>query len=121
MAIESAGEFNFNVITSTWSRDSNGVSAAINLEGDATGYGNVTGTLTFTGTPGTNSGTVTWLGADSAAEMTFSSGHGVFNQTDAGKWRVRSFTVDSNGVVLIGDGVLDSEARTFSGSLSSFT
>lgn len=121
MAIELAGEFTFNLVTTTWELENGAVSAKINIEGDVPGYGAVNGTLTMTGTPGTNTGTVSFVGAASGEEMTFGMGNGVFNQVEAGQWRIRSLTSDSSGAVNVSDAILNGEERTYKGSLFTFT
>jgi hypothetical protein len=127
VAIETAsGEFKYSVTSSTFERQAGGgAKVIVNLEGTASGYGKVQGTLTFNpATPGANSGTGGYTGAAflDSGEVIGAQGEGYWQQV-AGKqqWRVRGINQTSSGDVLLSDGTLDLASRTFYGTLAAWT
>lgn len=127
MAIgEVSGEFNHSITSSTFERQpSGGVRVLINLEGTATGYGQVTGTLTLVSpAPGATAGPVSYTGAAflESGEVIGASGEGCWQQLDGErKWRVRRILMASNGAVLLSDGTLDLATRSFGGTIAAWT
>ena len=96
----------------------------INLEGTATNFGTVIGTLTFLAdAPGAKTGRNTWLGAGylENGEILQGSGEGFYTEVGKHKWRVRSILRISNGSVLLADGEVSLEGRTYKGTLHDWT
>jgi len=93
---------------------------SMNVEGTATGYGIVLGTLTFDpDAPGVQQGKVAWAGTGylENGEMVGGTGSGVFEQTSKHRWRVRVIMRISDGTLLLSDGELVLEGRTYRGSM----
>jgi hypothetical protein len=96
----------------------------VNLEGTATGFGTVIGTLTFLAdAPGAKSGRTTWLGAGylDNGDTLQGSGDGVYAEIGKHKWRVRAIVRISNGSLLLSDGEVSLEGRTYKGTLYDWT
>lgn len=92
----------------------------VNLEGTATGFGTVVGTLTFIAdAPGAKCGTTSWLGAGylEDGDIRQGSGEGVYEENGKHKWRVRSIVRIDDGSVLLSDGELSLEGRSYKGKL----
>jgi hypothetical protein len=121
-----SGEFSYSVTSSTFERQAGGgAKITVNLEGTATGYGRVTGTLTFnSAAPGATAGTGSYTGAAflDSGEVIGAQGEGYWQQV-AGKqqWRVRGINQVSTGAVIVSDGTLDLASRSFQGTLAEWT
>jgi hypothetical protein len=92
----------------------------VNLEGAATGFGTVVGTLTFIAdAPGAKTGTTSWLGAGylDDGDIRRGSGEGVYEESGKHKWRVRSIVRIDDGSVLLSDGELSLDGRSYKGNL----
>ena len=103
---------------------SGGPASHVNLEGTATGFGTVIGTLTFQpDAPGAKSGKASWLGAAylEDGETLIGSGDGAYAEAGKHKWRVRAIVRISNGSVLLSDGEASLEGRTYKGKLYDWT
>ena len=116
-----AGEFSFTStgVTVT-SEPGGGVTQAVNLEGTATGFGTVLGTLTFyASAPGADSGFTTWAGSAymDDGETVGGVGRGVFEKSGTNTWRVRAVMQVTGGPLLLSDGVVALEARSYTGKL----
>jgi len=97
-----------------------GAASQVNFEGTATGFGTVIGTLTFLAdAPGAKTGRTTYLGAGylENGDTLQGSGDGVFVETGKHKWRVRAILRISNGSVLLSDGEVSLDGRTYKGTL----
>jgi hypothetical protein len=126
MAIgKAAGKFSMTSTGVTVAISANGVGANhVNLEGTATGFGTVIGTLTFLADgPGAKTGRTSWLGSGylDNGDILQGSGDGVYAESGKHKWRVRSIVRISNGIVLLTDGVVSLEGRTYKGTLYEWT
>jgi len=111
------GEFTLKAITSTYALEGNSVQ--VNLDGTATGYGTVLGTLTFRGEPGAKSGMLSWRGQgflDNGANVA-GFGEGTWEESGKHKWRTRLVVATTDGNVHASDGVLDLGTRTLSGKM----
>jgi len=123
---DTAGEFGFSVTSTTYERQSGGgVNVCINIEGTATGFGQVNGTLTLiVPGPGATSGPATYAGASfqDSGEVIGANGEGCWNQI-AGeqKWRVRGLNLTSNGGVVLSDGTIDLATRAYNGTINEWT
>lgn len=118
---KAVGEFSFTSTgVSISTTDSGGVAQAVNMEGTASGFGTVLGTMTFyAAAPGADGGRVTWNGSAylENGDAVGGEGRGVFEKSGTHKWRIRSLMQVSDGTVLLSDGEISLENRTYSGSL----
>ena len=122
MAIgEAVGEFSFTSTSSTVSASPDGgASTQVNLEGTASGYGTVLGTMTFfADAPGAKSGTTSWVGTGylENGDQVGGLGQGVFQESGTHKWRVRSLIQISDGTVILTDGEIALDGRTYVGTI----
>ena len=115
------GKFTFKAITTTYALD--GGSVEVNLDGTATGYGAVLGTLTFRGEPGAESGTLSWRGQGflDSGETVTGAGEGTWEVSGKHKWRTRLILSTSDGHTHASDGLLDLKTRTLSGKMMEWT
>ena len=93
---------------------------SVNLEGNATGFGAVLGTLTFHAAgPGAENGFTTWAGSSYGddGEGGGGLGRGVYEKSGTNKWRVRSIVQITDGPLLLTDGEIALEGRTYVGTL----
>ena len=115
------GDFSFTATSVTVSSTGDGgVSQQVNLEGTATGFGSVMGTLTFYASePGADSGFVTWNGSAymDNGEANGGLGRGVFNKAGNHTWRVRSIIQVKGGPLLLTEGEIALEGKTYQGKL----
>ena len=101
-----------------------GAASHVNLEGTATGFGTVIGTLTFLpDAPGAKTGRASWLGAGylENGETLQGFGEGFYAESGKHKWRLRSILRISNGGVLLADGEVNLEGRSYKGTLHTWT
>jgi hypothetical protein len=117
-----AGEFAFKATSVTYEEMAGGGGAIqVNLDGKASGFGTVLGTMTLFGdAPGVQSGRSSWVGEAylDNGDVIQGSGEGVFEQSGKHKWRVRSIVRTSNGTVLLSDGVISLDGRAYKGTLT---
>jgi hypothetical protein len=111
------GKFTLKSITTTYALD--GDSVTVNLDGTATGYGTVLGTLTFRGEPGAKSGLLSWRGQGflDNGETVTGIGEGTWEEMGKHKWRTRLIVSTSDGKCHASDGELDLKTRTLSGKM----
>jgi len=121
---DSIGEFELNHSGNAYTKNDDGVVVAyVNYDGNASGFGNVMGTLAFQlPESGATSGTCSWTGQAFPPDSpwTSSSGEGTWEQIE-GKhaWKVSVPALEiSDGRVISSEGVVDLEARTFKGQMS---
>ena len=116
-----AGEFSLTSTGVTVSSTPNGgVSQQVNVEGTATGFGAVLGTLTFYASePGADGGFVTWSGSGymDGGETSGAQGRGVFEKSGTHKWRVRLIIQITGGPLLLTEGEMSLEGRSYSGTI----
>jgi hypothetical protein len=116
-------KFSFTSTGVTYSRGPDGSAAAINLEGTATGFGTVLGTLTLFGdAPGAKTGESTWVGTaylDNGEEVQGTS-EGFYEPAGKHKWRVRGTLRTSTGAMFNSDGIISLDGRTYKGNLTSW-
>jgi hypothetical protein len=107
--------FNWNTITFTESQGT--ITATINLEGTAEGFGVVFGTLTAHGA-GTPSGTYELLCMNfpESGEQVVARGNGEWTKVGQARWTSQGSADLSTGDTVKADGVFDLEARTWSGN-----
>jgi hypothetical protein len=111
------GKYTFKAVTTSYALD--GGSVQINLDGTATGYGTVLGTLTFRGEPGAKSGALSWRGQaflDTGDAVT-GAGEGTWEESGKHKWRTRLIVSTSDGKSHASEGQLDLKTRTLSGKM----
>jgi hypothetical protein len=116
-----AGEFSFKStgVTASSTPDG-GASSQVNVEGTATGFGAVIGTLTlYAAELGSDSGFVTWAGTgyQDSGETNGGQGRGVFEKSGTHKWRVRLVIQITDGPLLLTDGEISLEGRSYSGTI----
>jgi hypothetical protein len=93
----------------------------INLEGTATGFGTVIGTLSFfADAPGAQSGRTSWVGDAylDNGDQVFGVSEGFWEKSGKHKWRVRGLLRVSTGATYLSDGVVSLSGRTYKGTLS---
>jgi len=116
-----AGEFSFTSTGVTVSSTPNGgVTNQVNLEGTASGFGAVLGTLTFYATEaGADGGFVTWAGSGylDDGETSGGQGRGVFEKSGTHKWRVRLIIQITGGPLLLSEGEMSLEGMSYSGTI----
>jgi hypothetical protein len=118
---DKAMEFSFKSTSITCAQlpDGGGVTH-VNLEGTATGFGTVLGTLSFfADTQGAAGGRTHWVGTaylDNGDEV-YGASHGVWEKSGKHKWRVRGTLPTSTGAVYQTDGVISLDGRTCKGAL----
>ena len=111
------GQFTLKSITTSYALD--GGSVEVNLDGTATGYGTVLGTLTFRGEPGAKSGPLSWRGQGflDTGDTVTGIGEGTWEESGKHKWRTRLIVSTSDGNSHASDGLLDLKTRTLSGKM----
>ena len=116
-----AGEFSFTSTGVTVTSEPGGaVTQAVNMEGTATGFGTVLGTLTFyAAESGAENGFTTWAGSAymDNGESVAGVGRGVFEKSGTNTWRVRAVLQVTGGPLLLSDGEIALEGRTYAGKL----
>jgi hypothetical protein len=115
-------EFSFKSTGSTYALIPGGGGVThVNLDGKATGFGTVIGTLSFFGdAPGAISGRTSWVGSaylDNGDEVLGAS-EGFWEKSGKHKWRVRGLLRVSTGATYLSDGVVSLDGRTYKGTLS---
>jgi hypothetical protein len=119
-----SGEFSFNATSVAYVMTEGGGGANhINLEGTATGFGEVLGTLSLFGdAPMAQSGPASWVGTAylDNGDVVESAGEGFFERSSKHKWRVRSIMRGSTGAVYVTDGVISLKGRTYKGTMTPF-
>jgi hypothetical protein len=120
-----AMEFSFKStsVTSVEAPGGGGVTH-INLEGTATGFGTVLGTLSFfSDTQGATSGRTHWVGTAflENGDEVYGSSTGVWERLGNHKWRVRGTLPTSAGAVYQTDGIVSLDGRTYKGTLQEWT
>jgi len=115
------GEFSFTSTGVTVSSTPNGgTSQQVNMEGTASGFGAVLGTLTFyAAEAGADSGFVTWAGSSYQEDGTATGGQGrgVFDKSGTNKWRVRAIIQVTGGPLILTDGEVALEGRSYTGTI----
>lgn len=118
---KAVGEFSLRPTSVTSSAGEGGrVIQAVNVEGMATGYGSVFGTLTFhPAAPGVQEGRVEWAGSGylENGEMVGGVGGGVFEKIGKHLWRVRLMMRINDGTVLLSEGDIELDERVYTGSI----
>lgn len=118
-------EFSFKSTSITYERLPGGGGVThVNLEGTATGFGTVLGTLSFfADTMGAPGGRTHWVGTaylDNGDEVHGAS-DGFWERSGKHKWRVRGTLPTSTGAVFQTDGVISLDGRTYKGTLSEWS
>jgi hypothetical protein len=93
----------------------------INLEGTATGFGTVLGTLSlYADSHGAKAGRTKWIGTAylDNGEQVRSTSEGFWQESGKHKWRVRGTLCNSLGDVYQSDGVISLDGRTYKGTLT---
>jgi hypothetical protein len=119
-----AAEFSLKSTSVTYNEIPGGGETEINLEGTATGFGTVLGTMSlWADGPGADSGRSSWVGSGylENGEVVQGTGDGFFEKIGKHKWRVRSVVRVSSGALLLSDGVLSLDGRSYKGMLTEWS
>jgi len=119
-----AAEFSLKSTSVTYNEIPGGGETEINLEGTATGFGTVLGTMSlWADGPGADSGRSSWVGSGylENGEVVQGTGDGFFEKVGKHKWRVRSVVRVSSGALLLSDGVLSLDGRSYKGMLTEWS
>jgi hypothetical protein len=118
-----AGEFSFKSTGTTYVDAAGGGVVHINLDGTATGFGTVLGTLSLESDgPGIETGRTSWSGEGylDNGEVMQSTGEGFYERTGKHVWRVRSILRVSNGAIFTTDALISLKGRTYKGTMTPF-
>ena len=110
------GDFSFRITSTSFGGEEGTVQ--VNVDGTATNFGTVLGTLTFhVQAPGDKTGALTWRGQGflENGEIVGGIGDGGWEEIGTHKWRTRMVVRISDGQVFGSDGVLDLASRTLTG------
>ena len=121
-----SGEIDLSITSSTFERQAGGgARVAVNLEGQASGFGRVTGTLSLlSSAPGAVGGPASYTGAAflDSGDIVGSIGEGTWQKLGAKQqWRVRGITTLSTGGVLATDATLDLASRSYRGTFAEWS
>ena len=122
---KNAREFSFKSTTVTYAEMPGGGGAVdINMEGTATGFGAVLGTLSLYGdAPGSKTGRTSWVGTaflPSGDEVQGTS-EGFYEGSGKHKWRVRGLMRTSTGAMYLTDGILSLDGRKYKGTVTEWS
>jgi len=119
-----AGEFSYTATGVTYAQLPGGGVAHINMEGTATGFGTLLGTLSLFGdAPGAKTGRSSWVGTaflDIGDEVQ-GSAEGFFESSGKHKWKLRGILRASTGAVFRSEGILSLEGRTYKGTFADWS
>ena len=123
---EASDEFTSTVTSSTFERlEGGGSQVTINLEFKGSLFPRADGTLTLrVPVPGAPAGPASFTGAGflDGGEVVGLSAEGCWEQVPGQqKWRVRGLNMSSAGQVLLSDGTLDLESRSYNGTVAEWT
>ena len=110
------GDFSLQTITTSYAEEGG---VQVNLDGTATGYWTVLGTLIFRGEPGAKTGSLTWRGQGflDNGDTIAGEGQGTWQEIGKHKWRTRLIVRTSDGGCHASDGHLDLKSRTLVGKM----
>jgi len=115
-------EFSFKATSVAYAMTEDGGGANyIDLDGTATGFGEVLGTLTLYGdAPMAQSGPCAWVGTAylDNGDIVESTGSGFFERAGKHKWRVRAIMRGSTGNVWLTDGFISLKGRAYKGTMT---
>ena len=111
------GQFSLKATSTRYSAEGAGVE--IDLDGTATGYGTVLGTLHLRGEPGAKGGTCSWRGQGflENGETVIGVGEGTWQEIGKHQWRTRMVVTTSDGNTHGSDGRLNLDGRSLSGKM----
>lgn len=110
------GDFSFQITSTSYAGEEGTVQ--VNVDGTATGFGTVLGTMTFAvAEPGAKSGALRWRGQGflENGEQVAGTGEGHWEEIGQHRWRTRMVVHTSDGQVFGSDGQLDLATRTLKG------
>jgi len=108
------GDFSFKITSVSYDGDAG---ARLNVDGTATSYGTVLGTVALSGEPGASGGSASWSGQGflDGGEVVSAMGEGTWEELGQHKWRTRMIIQVSDGQTFASDGQLDLASRSFKG------
>jgi hypothetical protein len=111
------GSFELNI--TSWSHGEDGASVAITVDGPATDFGTVLGTLFGGVEPGAKSGPCSWRSQAflDNGDIAGGSGEGTWMESGKHQWRIRMTIAISDGRFIASDGTLDLAGRSFNGKI----
>ena len=111
------GTFEFNV--TSWSQAEDGESVSITVDGTATDFGTVLGTLIGQIGPGAKSGAGSWRSQAfmDDGEVVQGRGEGTWIESGKHQWRVRLIVTVSDDRFVAVDGMLSLAGRSFNGKI----
>lgn len=111
------GTFDLNI--TSWSQAEDGGSVSITVDGTATDFGTVLGTLIGRGEPGAKSGSASWRSQAflDNGDAVVGSGEGTWMESGKHQWRIRLTISIEDGRFIASDGTLDLAKRSFSGKI----
>jgi hypothetical protein len=108
------GDFSFKITSTSYEGDAG---VRIDVDGTATNFGTVLGSIAISGEPGAQSGSASWRGQGflDNGEVVTGRGEGTWEALGQHKWRTRMIISVSDGQTLASDGQLDLASRSFTG------
>jgi len=108
------GDFSFKITSVAYTEDG---STYISVDGTATNYGTVLGTLIVKGEPGASRGEATWIGEGflDDGSVVAGKGQGTFEEIGKHVWRTRIVITVSDGATFASDGRIDLASRSYAG------
>ncbi|MDJ0853288.1 MAG: hypothetical protein QNK04_33395 [Myxococcota bacterium] len=110
------GEFSFQITSTHYSGEEGTVQ--VNVDGTATGFGTVLGTMTFrVEAPAAKNGALSFRGQGflENGENVAGAGEGAFEEIGHHQWRTRMIVRTSDGQVFASDGLVDLASRSLKG------
>jgi hypothetical protein len=110
------GDFSFQITSVSYAGEEGSID--VNVDGTATAFGTVLGTMTFhVEAPGDKSGALGWRGQGflESGENVVGVGEGAWEECGKHQWRTRLIIRISDGQVFASDGLLDLASRTLKG------
>ena len=109
----------FETRVTSWDYQEDFKSVAIVVDGTATGFGTVLGTLNCKLAPGAKSASCSWRSQAFLENGDIISGVGEGNWVESGKhqWRVRMTITLNDGRFIAAEGTLDLASRSFNGKI----
>ncbi len=109
----------FELKITSWSHAEDRETVAITLDGKATDFGTVLGTLTGRGAPGAKSGPCSWRSQAflEDGDVVVGIGEGTWMESGNHQWRIRlTISIDDGRFVAV-DGTLSLAGRSFNGKI----
>lgn len=108
------GEFSFKITSVAYTEEG---AAHLSVDGTATSYGTVLGTLILKGEPEATTGTAKWIGEGflDDGKVVRGTGDGTFEEIGKHLWRTRLIISVSDGATFASDGRVELASRSYTG------